>query len=67
MAAMTLPHTVLTLCFASNLGEPLQSFSLSDKLAFDLCTELAMYCQTMTVTCPPDCIRVGYEEPSHYH
>lgn len=46
-------------------GEPLRSFSLSDKPAFDLCTEPARYCQMRTVTCPPDCICVGYQEPSH--
>lgn len=32
-------------------GKPLWSFSLSDKPAFDLCTERAMYYQMMTVTC----------------
>lgn len=48
-------------------GEPLESFNLSDKPAFDLCTEPAMYCQMMMVTCPPDCICAGYQELSCDH
>lgn len=67
MGAVALSHAVLPLDSLPAWGEPLQSFSLSDKPAFDACTAPAMCCQMMTVTCPADCGCVGYQEPSHDH